>query len=281
MGPRKPRFGFVAPKHFPADFVQPVTCTSCGCVLSIIERTMGNPAICRFPLCQHKRAVAAAQELQQKTLEEISQRGAEELDRVEQKLAELGIDPASYDIAVFPAFERHLTDMTHERKAALADRLSDIAAEMAIQPIEEVTTSFNLAGKPINMAHIAQACTTCRGDCCKNGAEHAYLNRQTFTRALAASPEMTREDLILAYMRHVPDKSYEGSCIYHGEKGCALPSEKRSDTCNDFFCNGTRSLATTVRGNNSAEVVAAAMKGDKVVRLAVINGKEMKYLLGE
>jgi hypothetical protein len=265
----------------PHDYIQPAYCSICGCILSLIERAAGTSTICRFPLCQHRRAAAAAVVLQEKTREELARKAAEDIDRVEEKLQELGLDPAEHDIAILPAFDRPLEKMPEHRKNALADKLAEVAADLRLRPVEEVTTSFAVAGRPTDMAHIGQACATCRGDCCQNGGEHAYLRRQTLARVLAASPGILLEDVIRAYLDRIPEASYEGSCIYHTDKGCNLPSEMRSDTCNDFFCTGTRSISTIVCGNESHAVLAAALKGDKIVRLAVINGKDIKNLFGE
>lgn len=280
-GPRRPRFSFVGTKLTPADFIQPAYCSVCGCYLSMIERVGGISPICRFPLCHHKRAAAASLELQQKTIEDLARRAAEDLDRVEQKLQEMGLEPADHDIAILPAFDRSLEKMSERRKSALADKLTEIAADLRLRPIEETTTSFSVASKPTDTAYIAQACTLCRGDCCQNGGEHAYLRRQTLARVLAASPGMSLEDVVRTYLDRVPEESYEGSCIYHGVKGCNLPGEMRSDTCNDFYCSGTRSLSTIICGEESHPVLAAALKGEKIVRLAVINGQEIKYLSSE
>lgn len=247
----------------------------------MIERAGNTLAICRFPLCHHKRVAASAMEFQKKTIDEIARRAAEELDRVEEKLTEMGLDPADHDIAVFPAFDRPLVKMNEKRKSALANRLAEIAAEIRLGPVAETTTSVDVAGRPTDMAFVAQACATCRGDCCQNGAERAYLTRRTLSRFQNTSPEMTLEDVLRAYLDRVPEQSYEESCIYHTQGGCNLPGEMRSDTCNDFFCTGTRSLSTIVRGAKSHSVLAAALNGEKVVRLAVINGQDMKYLFGE
>lgn len=280
-GPPKPRFSFVAVKLTPVDFVHPAYCTACGCVLSMIERAAGTSTICRFPLCQHKRAVAAAVELQQKTVDELTRKSAEDIHRVEEKLQEMGLDPAQHDIAVLPAFDRSLEKTSALRKSALADKLAEIAAEMRLGPMEETTASFAFGGDPVDTRLVGRACATCRGDCCKNGGDRAYLTRQTLTRVLDAAPGNSLEDVIRAYLDRVPEASYEGSCIYHAENGCTLPSEMRSDTCNEFFCAGARSLSTIVSdAETRPDLVAAAMKGEKIVRLAVINDDEMKYLFG-
>jgi len=225
-------------------------------------------------------------ELQKNTIDEFARKQAEDLDRVEQKLQEMGHDPAEHDIAILPASTRPLEKMTDARKSALASKLAEVAAEIiTLGPIEENSTSFDTAGRPTDLAFVAQACATCRGDCCQNGGEHAYLSRRTLSRVLQKSqekaPGTSLEDILRAYVDRVPEESYAGSCIYHTNKGCNLPGDMRSDTCNDFFCTGTRSLSSIIRGEKAHPVLVAALKGERIVRLAVINGQEMKYLWEE
>lgn len=247
----------------------------------MIERIAVPLPACRFPMCQHKRAVAAAVELQKKTVDELARQQAEDLDRVENKLQELGHDPAAHDIAILPAFDRPLQTTSAVRKNALADRLSEIAAEARLEPVDEATTSYTLYAPPPEMAYVAQACATCRGHCCRHGGDNAYLSRQTLLRVLESSPKKNIEDLLREYLDLVPEQSYEDSCIYHAEGGCRLPASMRSDTCNDFFCSGTRSISSIMRGEEGSPVLAAALTGEKIVRLAVINGKEINIMFGK
>lgn len=280
-GPRRQRVPFVAAKLTPVDFVHPAFCSSCGCVLSLPERAAGRSTICHFPLCHHKRAVAAAIELQQKTVDELAQRENEDMRRVEETLEKLGFSAKDRDIAILPAFTRPLVGMSDKRKHALAERLAEIAAEISLGPREENTASYEVTSAPeTTTGHVAYGCATCGGYCCKNGADRAYLTRQTLTRVLASSGA-TLEDVLRTYLERVPAQSHADSCIYHTDRGCNLPFEMRSDTCNDFFCTGIRSLTSTVGDNASQQVIAAAVKGNRVVRLALIDGAQMNYLLNE
>jgi len=280
-GPRRQRFSFVAAKLTPVDFVNPAFCTSCGCVLSLPERAAGRSTICHFPLCHHKRAVAAAMQLQQKTEEEQAERENEDIRRVEETLDKLGFPANEQPIAILPAFTRPLVDTSNKRKNAFADRLAEIAAEISLGPREENTASFEVTSAPTTTTgHLAHGCATCGGYCCGNGGNRAYLTRQTITRVLASTGARL-EDVLRMYLDYVPAKSHADSCIYHTDRGCNLPFEMRSDTCNDFFCTALRSLADAADGNASQQIIAAAIKGNRVVRLAVIDGSKMNYLLNE
>jgi hypothetical protein len=79
------------------------------------------------------------------------------------------------------------------------------------------------------------ACTLCKGWCCKNGEDDGFLDEATLARVW---PTMTANAIIRMYVECVPVTGYENSCIFHGEKGCTLPRDLRSNVCNVYFCGG-------------------------------------------
>jgi hypothetical protein len=81
------------------------------------------------------------------------------------------------------------------------------------------------------------ACTMCRGFCCKGGGEHAYLDERVMARVRIAQPELDAREVVRLYLESVPAVGYEGTCLFHGEKGCTLDRSLRSDVCNSYFCD--------------------------------------------
>src|SRR5277367_376771 len=81
------------------------------------------------------------------------------------------------------------------------------------------------------------ACTMCRGYCCKGGGEHAYLDERVMARVRMAQPELDARGVLRRYLDSVPEVGYEGTCLFHGEKGCTLDRSLRSDVCNSYFCD--------------------------------------------
>jgi hypothetical protein len=77
------------------------------------------------------------------------------------------------------------------------------------------------------------ACTLCKGWCCKYGDDDGFLDEATLARVW---PDMTVDAIVHMYVGRVPDMGYEGSCIFHGEKGYTLPRDLRSNVCNVYFC---------------------------------------------
>ena len=88
-------------------------------------------------------------------------------------------------------------------------------------------------------AVVAQAaCSLCRGYCCRNGGDEAFLDTRTIGRLRQANPTMTDDALINLYIGRVPVEGYRNSCIFHGRKGCTLDRSMRADVCNTYFCRG-------------------------------------------
>jgi hypothetical protein len=69
------------------------------------------------------------------------------------------------------------------------------------------------------------------------------------------------------YGAAIPDDTVEQSCIFHGARGCALPRELRSHTCNDYFCRPVRDWIGRAAPQEAAVVI---MMGDQVLRSALI-----------
>src|SRR5215831_4744856 len=63
------------------------------------------------------------------------------------------------------------------------------------------------------------ACSLCRGWCCRNGADHAFLDEATMARVCGAGLALDAWAVLRLYVERVPDVGYEGSCIFHGKQG--------------------------------------------------------------
>jgi hypothetical protein len=65
------------------------------------------------------------------------------------------------------------------------------------------------------------ACSLCKGSCCRNGDDDAFLDDRTIARVRLAKPDATETALLRLYLSRVPDAVYQDSCIFHGKHGCA------------------------------------------------------------
>jgi hypothetical protein len=106
------------------------------------------------------------------------------------------------------------------------------------------------------------ACSMCRGWCCRNGDDDAFLDEATMARVRSEMPESDAQAAVRLYVERVPEEGYEGSCIFHAKQGCTLDRSLRSDVCNSYFCGG---LHDFVRGANApAPVVVIAGEGNRM-----------------
>lgn len=164
-------------------------------------------------------------------------------------------------LIVVPSLEANVVKQPQERIDEFRDNLED-AASRALSEIrtdihrEMLQNTFSPTDVgDVNLA-IINACTTCRGKCCLQGAGHAFLKSTELAKRLLDEPEQTPETLVEDYMSRVPEYAYEGSCLFHGAEGCVLPREVRSSTCNSFRCTGIVD-ALPFASTSEATVVAA------------------------
>ena len=88
------------------------------------------------------------------------------------------------------------------------------------------------------------ACSLCKGWCCKNGDDQAFLDETTLARVCSARPALDLAAVLRLYIERVPEIGYENSCIFHGKQGCTLDRSLRSDVCNSYFCGGLQGYLT-------------------------------------
>jgi hypothetical protein len=176
----------------------------------------------------------------------------------------LRLDPDDDALPVIvPRNDRALVGISANRVQRLRSHLLSVMART--KPAEPVSSS---RPEPEGFAaRVARAaCALCRGWCCRNGADDAFLDEPTLARAGLAMPD--REAVMQYYLDRVPAVVHEGSCIFHGERGCTLDRSMRSDVCNSYFCGG---LHAYVRGDDAVSpVVVIAGERDKMRRSSVM-----------
>jgi hypothetical protein len=133
---------------------------------------------------------------------------------------------------IVPRSDRALSPTPPERIEKLRERLAAILTRMRTN---EPASSVRPGPDGFAARVAASACTLCKGWCCKNGDDDGFLDEATLARVW---PGMTAAAIVHMYVERVPNIGYEGSCIFHGEKGCTLPRDLRSNVCNVYFCGG-------------------------------------------
>jgi len=162
-----------------------------------------------------------------------------------------------------PRNDRALVGMPASRVQQLGHHLTSLLARMT-----GAATESALRPEPGGFAaRVARtACSLCRGWCCRNGADDAFLDEPTLARAGLTMSDA--EAVIQHYLDRVPAISYEGSCIFHAEQGCTLDRSMRSDVCNAYFCGG---LHAYIKGDDTVSpVVVIAGEPDKMRRSSVL-----------
>lgn len=115
---------------------------------------------------------------------------------------------------------------------------------------------------------VQTACALCRGWCCRNGADDAFLDHRTMTRAAAGRPDLDAASLLQLYVERVPEVGFDNSCIFHGRQGCTLDRSLRSDVCNAYFCGGI--LSFMADGDATTAAVIFAGEGDTLRTSSVL-----------
>ena len=148
------------------------------------------------------------------------------------------------------AFLEELREEVSSRKEATQTVLAQANAEPTVDAEALEVSLATLLGK---------VCGVCEGFCCRHGAAtHAFLDEETLLRFLAEHPGMRSGEAVLAYLQHVPEEHYKGSCIYHTRTGCNLPRDMRARICNAYECRGltdTREHFAKTRTSRSFVVV--------------------------
>jgi hypothetical protein len=162
-----------------------------------------------------------------------------------------------------PRNDKVAVPISRERVRRLCKHLIVTLRELRIMKDPEHSVS-PLRPEPEGFAaRVARtACSLCKGWCCTNGADHAFLHQGTIARVHRARLALDVRTVLRLYIDRVPEVGCEGSCIFHGKQGCTLDRSLRSDVCNSYFCGG---LHVYVRdGDTVTPTIIIVGAGDKV-----------------
>lgn len=182
--------------------------------------------------------------------------------------------------ALLPANRRALVPVDSADREAFA---AAVAGRLAKYPISTREEETRTGGDGIDVDDaieraMQQGCATCRGACCTRGGAHAFLTAAGL-RATATALGLRLEDtpvqvwstaLHELYAGYLPGMHYAASCVFHAERGCALPRELRSDTCNTYLCGGLATLRRALQASPAPQVVIGAASWCGIERVAVV-----------
>lgn len=170
----------------------------------------------------------------------------------------------SHPLLVIPSSSAPLIPLEEDRKKNFTELLQNLIAQASEDgftfsdehKINEKKCQDNnayLAASTALSSINNQACTLCKGGCCTQGYDHAYLTAATLYRFMQSenvhSPAMVMEE----YLGRLPEKSVAGSCLFHTQSGCALTREMRSDVCNGYLCDNLKNFNQQFSGHTNEE----------------------------
>jgi hypothetical protein len=147
-----------------------------------------------------------------------------------------------------PGFDAPLVSVALERRDGLGRLVRELIADLNT-PASAVKQPEPLA--PEDARRVASACALCRGFCCSKAGDAAYLNPATMSRVWRAEAHLTEDQLVSAYVEAVPDRAFEGSCIFHASDGCNLPPSMRSNVCLTYQCTPLRDALAAAASDES------------------------------
>jgi hypothetical protein len=206
------------------------TCSSCGQPINVHERVRGgtcNTIQCRAKAVKHHKAQA-----------DVERRSREIAVAAAHLGSMLGPQRTSdgVTLVVLTGSNATLQPPSAARRENLRNNVAASILNSEQSDVDAVRREPPTAAFPPSFAALAAGCATCRGYCCREGGDSAYLDASTLRRIRAERPALSSAELLELYVAMIPEHSVANSCIFHGEQGCALPRELRSHTCNDFFC---------------------------------------------
>lgn len=200
----------------------------------------------------------------------------------------LGVEQAeAFPIAVIPSRPVRVVELSAERRRVFADFLAELAAALPDKGDEPCAdrSPASCAERPTATAPpdpeiealLAQVCAVCQGFCCFYGAtRHAFLDGETMRRLRDCRPGARAADVALAYLRYLPARHCEASCVYHTQGGCALPRAMRARICNTYECRGLKDARRGCGGSAPARACAVVRHDNRIIRCAFVDASGIR-----
>tara|TARA_R110002049_G_scaffold10127_3_gene50377 strand:+ start:79947 stop:80684 length:738 start_codon:yes stop_codon:yes gene_type:complete len=164
-------------------------------------------------------------------------------------------------IAVVPHQDGALAPLPEDRLAAFCAHLDRIIA-LAFDTEQQSTPARDSgSAPPVPPALAAAGCSACQGSCCRQGGgeTHAFLTASSLRAVMESAPQIDAVTLRAEYLAALPERSVEGSCVYHGLGGCTLRRDRRANNCNSFFCYELNQMAIVLGDAVAGPVILAGV----------------------
>lgn len=172
--------------------------------------------------------------------------------------------PAEVALIAMQGFTVALSKPAPERREKFRAHIAALVEETRAPG--ELDRDESAAPPPVALA---SGCAVCKGLCCRHAGDAAHIDDAAVRRVRALWPELEEADVIALYVNAIPERTVERSCIVHGEHGCTLPRELRSQTCNEFLCVPVREWQER-EGTQARPTAMVVVADDQVIRAGLL-----------
>jgi hypothetical protein len=208
---------------------------------------------------RHQRNDHLAKSLAYRAIESLMQ---------EQRIQRYG----NFQVATVPTSQKPLRPASQSRQQSYREHFEQLlsAWQEEYSETDQTEESGAQADQETLPGLSGQACATCRGKCCKQGGTHAFQTVDTLKRWFELHPEATVDDCRDAYFAHLKTNTIDGSCVFHGARGCELPRDWRADMCNSWSCHSLQRLRKNHDLHNKAITIIVAVEPGAARRANVV-----------
>lgn len=240
-------------------------CSVCSTPLDVHQVVRGG--VCNDARC---RGIAARRAIELRHAEATAAREAIARTQLPALLQGSSLQESQIALIAVPALDAQLSVPSVERRERFRD--SVIAAVTAAAGTAQ--DAAVVPDEPAEHEAVRSAtCGVCRGACCRYGGDTAYIDEAVVRRVRTFQPHLDDAALVALFIGAIPERTVEGSCILHGESGCALPRERRSHVCNNYYCRPIRDWEAETARTGVRPTAVFAVHEDHAIR-AVLVGED-------
>lgn len=254
-------------------------CRSLACKNVMKQKSAMTPHMFKSHLDFNRKLIRQRREkdaARQKHRDDVANKESQENRKIQQMVFDtfLELTEESTSLLTIPSGNSKLLAVSSERKNKYIEHLKSIineacgyanAAEVVFDEHHDAYGKRLIVEQRFDNIPALQSisdrlCNMCKGGCCAQGKEHAYLSVFSMRRTMDLNPNQTAEEILDDYLAHICTQSIENSCINHSQTGCALPRKMRSDVCNGFYCDPLKAYQKKVETEEKLSMVIAIQR---------------------
>lgn len=239
----------------------PPSCRHCGQPLDALRQRLATH--CEAAACRHAATLAAQQARREAVL------GAQRL----RAAARTGdARPLQAPVVWLQHHVTTLTAVTPEEREAHSARLKALASDPDAHPRRAAAAAYDEDTGPAPTTDGA-VCGLCRGRCCRSGRAHAGFVDVPLLRRWQGRHGGTLLEAAVHYVAALPVEHVDGSCLYHGPRGCVLARDERAPICNGYACHALKEARDHLDHAPATGAVLAARDAGETPAAAWLHGR--------